>query len=121
LVEPGRQAFVVATNGKRAKWPSFGHSAIKHAPDAGSPQIKSLRKHIKCRSDQFLRFLADLPVKLRVVVGIHAALEDDCLIGAIKEPCRDAQRSNLIPRIPRITELTLRLMPALRSKRLPVI
>jgi hypothetical protein len=80
----------VATNGKRAKWPSFGHGAIKHAPDAGSPQIKSLCKHIKCRGDQFLRFFADLAVELRMVVCINATLK--CLrgVGSVKELRRDA-------------------------------
>jgi hypothetical protein len=79
LVEQGRQAFVVATNGKRAKWPMVVRSrAIKHAPDAGSPQIKSLRKQIKCRSDQFLRFFAELTVEAGIKILVSADRSNNC-------------------------------------------
>jgi hypothetical protein len=84
---------------------SFGHGAIKHAPDAGSPQIKSLRKRIKCRSDQLLPFLAELTVEAGMIVRAHAALEDHRLIGAIKEPRRDAQCTDPVASKPSGTNL----------------
>jgi hypothetical protein len=62
--------------------------------------IKSLRQYLKGRSDQFLRFFADLAIKLRMAVRMHATLK--CLrgVGSIKETCRNAQGSDPVTRGP---------------------
>jgi hypothetical protein len=46
-----------------------------------------------------------MPVKVRIVVGVHAALECLCIGGSIEEPRGDAQRTYLITRFPRSADL----------------
>jgi len=46
------------------------------------------------------RVLAELPVKVRMIVRVHAALEDFGIDGPIKEPRRDTQRADLIAGAP---------------------
>jgi hypothetical protein len=48
---------------------------------------------------------ADLTVKRWIIVRSQAALECSGIGGAVKESRRNAQRGNLIPRIPCIADL----------------
>jgi hypothetical protein len=107
----------VATNGKRAKWPSFGHGAIKHAPDAGSAQIKSLLQQRERSRHQFLRYLAELTLEAGMIVRVHAALKDSGVGGPIKEPSRDAQSSDLITGKPSGTNLFSLCLHAVHRRR----
>jgi hypothetical protein len=70
-----------------------------------STQIKSLRKQIKRSRYHFLRFFADLAVKLRVIVRTHPTLK--CLRGGgpVKEPRRDSQCADLVTSGPGGTNL----------------
>jgi len=52
-----------------------------------------------------LRILAKLPIKIWIVVGVHAPFESSSFGGSIKEPRRNAQCSNLITGHPRGTDL----------------
>jgi hypothetical protein len=67
--------------------------------------------------------LPELPIETRIVVGIHAALEDHGVSGAIKELRSNAQRGDLIIAINACwiccdldftAPVPLRLMPARR-------
>jgi hypothetical protein len=99
------------------KMASFGHGAIKHAPDAGSPQIKSLLQQRERSRHQFLRLFADLPVKLRVVVGVHPALKCLRSIGSVKEQSRDAQSADPVTSRPSGTNLVSLGLPAVHRRR----
>ena len=48
--------------------------------------------------------LAKLPVKVRIVMRIHTALEKLSIDGSIKEPCRDPQRGYAITASPSFTD-----------------
>ena len=71
-------------------WPNQPRTAVQINAD------QVLRKQIKCRSDHFLRFFAELRVEVRMIVRIHPTLK--CLRGrgSIKEPRRYAQRTDPI-------------------------
>jgi hypothetical protein len=68
-------------------------------------QIKPLLQQREGCLDQFVRFFANLTVKLRVVIGVHAPLK--CLRGvrSVKELSRDAQSTDLIAGKPSSTNL----------------
>jgi len=51
-------------------------------------------QHFQCIPDYLLRLLAQLPVKFRVVMRIHPALECLRIIGPIKEARSGAQRAD---------------------------
>jgi hypothetical protein len=46
-----------------------------------------------------------LAVKARIVVGVHPALESPGIGGSVEEARSNAQRTNLIARCPRSTDL----------------
>jgi len=67
--------------------------AIRLSLDAGSAQIKPMQ----CERSRhhFLRFFAELPVKLRMTVRIHATLEDfPVSVDRSKKPRRDPQSAD---------------------------
>jgi hypothetical protein len=54
---------------------------------------------------QLFRVLAELPVKARMIVRVHAALKDFGIDGPIKEPRRDTQCANPIASVPSTADL----------------
>jgi hypothetical protein len=79
---------------RRKKWspspPWAPASGTGNPNDCGSAQIKSPCQYLKRSRHHFLRFFAELTVKLRVIVRVHPTLK--CLRGGrpIKEPRRYA-------------------------------
>jgi hypothetical protein len=79
-----------------------------------STQTEPLCQHLKRILQYLLRFFAELPVKVRIIVRVHAAFERFCISRAIKEPRRDAQRADPITSSPCRTNF-VRLAVHLRS------
>jgi hypothetical protein len=65
-----------------------------------STQAKPPCQCLKSSPDYSLRLLAELTVKSRVIMRIHAAFENFCIVGSVKESRRDAQRANPVTSSP---------------------
>jgi hypothetical protein len=65
-----------------------------------SMQVESLCQHIKRVAHYLLRVLAELPIKIRIVVRADAALECFGIDRSVKEPRRYKQRANPIASVP---------------------
>jgi hypothetical protein len=69
-----------------------------------STQIALGSQQLQCCRSDLLQVTAKLPMKHRVIVRIHAALENLCIDGSVKEPCRYPQRVYTITASPGLTD-----------------
>jgi hypothetical protein len=80
---------------------------------------------VKTIPHYLLRLLAELPVKVRIIVRVHAALEYFSISRAIREPRCDAQGSDPVASKPSGTNLVCLtahvVRPAPQMRELPMI
>jgi hypothetical protein len=94
----------------------------RSALDWRSTQTEPPCQCLKSSPDYFPRFLAELTVKFRVVMRIHAMLERFGIGRAIKEPRRDTQCTDPVTGSPSFVSLAIHLSsPARRTRELPAL